>query len=465
MKWVALVIVLAGIRPLAARLRRSHNTRLKVLMLMGALPWVLDTFHLFMAIISWVDWPGYVKGFEFSLLDALALAVYLSLPRHGLRCHFRSMALYFVAALLSVLLARVPMAALFYAWQLARMYLVYAVVTTACAADLRAVRALMNGMVAGLFLEAADVVWERFGLGVLQAGGTTHQNLLGMMSHFVVFPFFALLLTGERGWLPAAGTLAGVIVQVLTTSRATLGLAGFAYAALFVLSAVRQWTSQKGRILLIGVAVAASLAPFIISSLEHRFAVENAIVGNYDERAAFERAAAMILSDYPLGVGANHYADVSITEGYSAKAGVAPTRGSMTAQVHNIYWLVVAETGYLGLATFVLFLLRPMTVAFACGWRHRKDRRGDLLLGLGMALLIVYIHSFFEWIFITFKVQYMFAFEVGMIAGLAQQLGHWQPSTGGYALSGRRLPARSRDLAIRTNKENTIEFQDNRLKL
>ena len=82
------------------------------------------------------------------------------------------MALYFVAALLSVLPARVPMAALFYVWQLARMYLVYAVVTAACAADLRAVRALMNGMVAGLFFEAGYVVWERFGLGILQAGGT-----------------------------------------------------------------------------------------------------------------------------------------------------------------------------------------------------------------------------------------------------------------------------------------------------
>ena len=45
-------------------------------MIIGFLPWVLGTFHLTMAVISWVDWPGYVKGAEFSLLDALALAVY-----------------------------------------------------------------------------------------------------------------------------------------------------------------------------------------------------------------------------------------------------------------------------------------------------------------------------------------------------------------------------------------------------
>ena len=45
-----------------------------------------------------------------------------------------------------------------------------------------------------------------------------------------------------------------------------------------------------------------------------------------------------------------------------------------------------------------------------------------------MALLIVYIHSYFEWIFITFPAQYMFALDAGMVAGLATQLGYWRLS-------------------------------------
>ena len=49
---------------------------------------------------------------------------------------------------------------------------------------------------------------------------------------------------------------------------------------------------------------------------------------------------------------------------------------------------------------------------------------GDLLLGLGVALLIVYLHSFYEWIFVKFEIQYIFAASVGMIAGLAQELGY-----------------------------------------
>ena len=427
MKWVGLFILLAAIAPLYGWLRRNPDALPKAMALMGFLPWVLN-YHLYMATISWVDWPGFVKGAEFNVLDALALAVYFSRPSARHSVPFRiSMALYFGAVLLSVFQASAPVAALFYLWQLARMFLVYATVYKVCATDARAAVALLKGGAAGIFMEVGFTIWDRFVLHSIEATGSAgHQNILGMMSHFVVFPFFALLLTKHRGWLPAATTSAGVIVEVLTTSRATIGLAIFGYAVVFLLSAMRQWTHRKFAILLVGALTVVGLTPIVMSSLADRFAIEN--YGDYDERAAFERAAAMIVSDHPFGVGANHFADVAIVDGYYQKAGVAPNRGSMTAQVHNIYWLVTAETGYLGLMTFIFLLLRPMTVAFICGWRYRGDSRGDLLLGLGVALLVVYIHSLFEWVFIINQSQYMFALTVGSIAGLAEQLGYWRQS-------------------------------------
>jgi hypothetical protein len=88
--------------------------------------------------------------------------------------------------------------------------------------------------------------------------------------------------------------------------------------------------------------------------------------------------------------------------------------------------LVAAETGYFGLATFVILLMPPLIVAFSCGLRHAGDVRGDLLIGLGVALLAVYVHSFEEWIFVTFDAQYEFAIEIGMVAGLARELGYWR---------------------------------------
>ena len=413
---------------------------------MGFLPFVLVSvpglggLHLYMAINSWAEWPGYVKGIEFSVLDALALALYFSLPgtRHPLPFRF-SMALYFLATLLSALEAEVPMAALFYSWQLARMFLVYAVVTRACA-DPRVPLALLKGLGAGLIIEASDTIWERFGLGILQTSGNVgHQNLLGLMSHFIVFPFFALLLTRPRGWLPPLVVTAGLVVEVLTTSRATVGLAAVGYAACFMLSILRQWTSRKALVLLIGVGTITVLAPLAVSSFEHRFAEEGSSIdqGDYDERAAYERAAAMMLSDHPLGVGANHFVVVGNVGGYYDAAGVGEYILGRSGNVHNVYWLVATEAGYPGLITLVLLLLCPISVAFRCGWRHRGDQRGDLLLGLGVALLIVYIHSIFEWILITFQAQYLLALDLGLVAGLAQQMGYWRR----YSPQGARLGA------------------------
>jgi hypothetical protein len=218
-------------------------------------------------------------------------------------------------------------------------------------------------------------------------------------------------------------------------SRATIGLSVFGYVAIYLLSSARRWTSRKAGVLLISVALVAVVGPIVVWSFESRFVTED--FGDYDERAALKTMASLILSDHPFGVGANNFVIVAIVDGYSERAGVIPD--SRSAHVHNIYWLVAAETGYLGLATFVPLLLRPMIVSFLCGWRHRKDVRGDLLLALGVALLVVYLHSFFEWILITREPQYMLVLEFGMISGLAQQLGYWRKPASSIARERRRL--------------------------
>ena len=427
MKWIALAVVCAGTLPLAGWLRGNPRALPKIWMLIGFLPFGIPTFHLYMAVDFWAGWPGYVQGIEVSLLDFLALALYLSLPHRTPTVPFRlSMALYFLAVLLSVARAPIPMAAVLYAWQLGRMFLVYSVVAKA-ADDQRVVPAILQGMAIGVCMEACDAIWERFGLGILQTGGTLgHENFLGLVSHFVTFPCIALLLAGEPGWLPIVGSVAGLLVAALTVSRGTVGLVGAGSIGLFGLSALRGWTPRKARVLAAGLAIAVILSPLVIWSFQQRFSSDP--IGSYDERAAFERAASLIISDHPWGIGANSYVLVANVDGYNNRARVAEIIGSDSANVHNIYYLVTAETGYIGLVTFILMLLQPLLVAFRCGWRNRSDRRADLLLGCGMSLLAVYIHSYFEWIFITFTGQYLFALQTGVITGLARQLGYWRPN-------------------------------------
>lgn len=428
-----LAFLLSAAIVLTSRLRRHPEEFARTGIFIGLLPFLLSPFHLYMAAISW-EWPGYVKGLEFSTLDALAFSIIFALPprtNYGVPLKF-SMAFYFIASALSIMQSDVPMGSVFYCWQLIRMFVVYYAVARACAVPYFASNCL-TGLAIGLSYDAVTAGWEHFVLGQIQAAGTeAHQNTLGLLSHLIAFPFFALLLAGRTGWLPAAAVFAALIVEVSTTSRATVALAAAGYLGLFLVSAFRRWTSRKARVLLIGSVLAITTLPLVAYSFEQRFAREQqaGFDPEYDERAAFERAASMIFDDHPFGVGVNTYVLVANTYGYNVKAGVALTWGSLSANVHNVYKLIAAESGYPGLVSFLLLLFNGFYLAASRGWRYRRDPRGDLLLGIAVGFLVFYFHCQYEWVFVTFELQYLYAIELGLVAGISQQLARKGRRTG-----------------------------------
>ena len=374
-------------------------------MFVGFLLFKPDFVRVDMALYSWsAVWRTYVQGFEVFLVDLVLLAIYIGLPRQRQTVPFLfPIGLYVFAALIATFQANVTMPSVFYVWQLLRITFAYVVITRACA-DERVIPAILKGMAIGLCVQAGYSVYERFALGVLQAGGSYgNQNLLGMMSHFAILPAFALLLAGQRGALPFITALCGAILTVLTTSRATVGLAAIGYFAIFALSILRGWTSRKVLVAMFAVACLAVLLPLALSSFEQR-AAQNPVSDSEftfvdDSRTAMERAAGLILADHPMGIGPNQYQVVANIDGYNTRAGV--NWFDAASNVHNVYWLVAAETGYLGLVAWIIMLLRPLGVALVCGWSNRKDWRGDLLLGLAVALVIAYVHSYYEWSMVT----------------------------------------------------------------
>jgi hypothetical protein len=444
MKWAVFLIGVAGILPLIQLLKRRPLEQQWAWVLFGFFPFLLSAVpNLNLSAIAWPAWPGHVKGLQITAFDLYAIAMYFALPRRPYKIRFKlGMIFYFMTVILSIFVAQVPFASIFYAWQLIRVFFVYVIILKS-GSDERVTAWILKGLAGGLFLEACFAVWERFGEGIIQASGSLgHQNFLGLISHFVVFPFFALLLAGRRGWLPLATTLAGLVIWILTASRATLGLGGGGLVLLLMASSYRKWTSRKARIFAFGVVAAIIFVPLALGSLDSRFAA-SPLSKTYDERIVLENIAAAIASDNPMGVGANNFTVVANTRGYSDRAGLAATYGSRSAIVHNIYWLSAAEEGYLGVIGLIAFLLQPLIVALRCGFRRDSDYRRDLMLGLGVAVAIVYVHSNFEWIFVSLESQYIYAIILGLIAVGAERLGYWR-NTGGSQLVGR--PAHYRPL-------------------
>ena len=44
------------------------------------------------------------------------------------------------------------------------------------------------------------------------------------------------------------------------------------------------------------------------------------------------------------------------------------------------------------------------------------------MLGIGVCLVVVVIHCFYEWIFVVYPVQVLFAIDTGIVAGLARKI-------------------------------------------
>lgn len=433
MKFGVLFVALLAIFPLGLLLRSTLALRKPFWTVFGALPFFAAAIPLFdVGLLSWAgSWVGFVYGLQISIVDILAAAALFSLPRGKLPLWCKlPFLLYILAAALSLLQAAEPVAASFGLLQFARIFLVMVVVARASTSDPEVPFLMLKGMAIGMAAHFAAVLYQRFQLHLPQTMGLfIHQNTLGMAAHFVIFPHLALLLAGYRNVRYLVGTVvATIVVVVFTASRAAVGFSVIGLGTLFVTQALAGLTQRK---VAIGLAALASLlivAPLAISTFSNRFELSPLGESQYDERAAFNRAASFILDDHPLGVGINHYVHTARDFGYSERAGVIGFEGNRNNIVHNAYWLTAAEAGYPGVVAFCIMLAVPLLVAWRTGWRMRHTLEGNLLLGFGVALLVVYLHSFYEWVIFAREIQYLLTMTMGMIFGIALRLR--APSSG-----------------------------------
>ena len=424
MKWVALLLfILVGIAA-TATIRQNQRAVPVVAFLLGFLPFVMAPWHLMVAPYSIASWPGYVKGWEFGLIDVFALACLIGVPKSRASLPFKYPFLaYIAAASISVLLAPNFTIALAYPLQLARVFLVFAAVARLSASPL-GLKVILQGLFVGLSVQAAIAIWSRLG-GAIQTGGSFgHQNLLGFVSHLVFIPAFALLLSGLWTRWAIVGLISGAIVVVLTVSRATVAFAGVALVVTYLVSVLSASSSRKIGVGLATVALIGLSFPIIQYSFERRFATQGNIAFNApdEEREAFELAAKTMIADHPLGVGANHYVVVVNTQGYASRAGVGWGTGSRATNVHNSFLLMQAETGYLGLLTIFLLLGTAAFSSLVHAFRARGSPQSDLLIGIFGALFAITLHSFYEWMLVTHQAQYLLGVILGVAAGLIRQL-------------------------------------------
>jgi len=419
-KWIIIVYGIVAGALLIYGVRRNAQVAPWLWFSIGVLPFVLVSLHLFGFIVSWPTWAGYSKGFEFSAIDPLVvIALFDQKLDRSIPWMILPLLIYGAAMLLSVEQALVPMAAAFPVWQLARVIALVTITAQACA-NPRVPPALMMGIGIGVCIEMFTVLDQRYVQHILQTPGTfIHQNTLGLITNLAVMPFAAIFIARPKAFWLAIIPIAGIIIGLMTVSRATQGLYILGLGMLIIISLLRNFSVQRLAFAIVAAGVIGVAVPIALTTLTQRFK-EVPLDPLYDERAAFELAASTMFKDHPWGVGANHYVMQVNLQGYNEVARVSWT--SFDATVHNAYLLTAAELGYPGLMALLVMLVVPILVALRWGWRDRGDIRSDVLIGLGVALILTALHNQFEWIFVTMEVQYVYALSLGLVAGLSMCL-------------------------------------------
>jgi hypothetical protein len=442
-KWILLIALLIGTPALAMLLRSDRKWIPVAAFALALLPFLESGFNLAVAPYGWSTWLGYSQGFELSLIDAIAVSLIVATQRVPTPLAIKlTFALYLLAYLISTLVARYPIPAVFYGWQLARVVLVYLAVARATAMSDKVPVAIITGLIVGLVSQAGVSVVQ-YGGGTARAGGWFgHPNLLGMISHFAVYPAFAVFLGGFYPRRTAVAVGAGLIVAFTGGSRATIGLLAMGLVMTAVLSLWKQSTGRKVAVAGFGVLMLLAAFPVLYSAIERRSA--EARVTSNQERELMKAAARMVITDYPLGAGANGYVTLANLGGYSARAGVAWNQANRAAPVHNAYYLIAAEMSLLGLIGFLSVLGSILWLGWSTVRRMPSGFGSDYVLGTVVTVALVVTHAYVEWIVMLFPVHMLLGLTAGLIVGLrAGRLAQIRPvRTSSAAQVGMPAPAR-----------------------
>lgn len=418
MKWIFIAFLMIFTPAATALLRSNKRYQIHACFLLGIAIFFGGKYSS-VSPIFW-DWPGPMQGIQVSVVDGLAIAMFLSTPRVPIPPFLKmAMGIFLLGLFISSFSAQQLMAVSFYVWQLARAVLLFVAIARVTARNEKAPLALAAGFGCAIAIESLLVLKE-FAGGEAQPGGSLGtRNLLGMASHFATMPAFALLLAGYRQRLAAVVVFCGVVVALLGGSRATIGLLALGMFITALFSMRHKMTSRKNAITAAAVILVICAVPLMMMSVNRRS--EAALQSSNMERSAMIQAARMIIADYPMGVGADQYVVVANVGGYSDRAGVPWNKDDRIAPVHNSYFLITAELGFIGLAG----LLSIFAVVLATGWnvlRVGSGPRTELLVGFLATVLILAIHIAFEWVFETACVQYLTACAFGAVVGIAASL-------------------------------------------
>ena len=392
------------------------------------------------------------RGFEITLADifcwALGAAMIARFPRRiewFPRNTWLLLALFLYASI-GALAAPSPLFAFFSLWKGVRVFAIYW--CTVNALRLGTGRNYLWYGYAGAALVIVTMALEqKYLLGIYRISGPfDHSNTVPIYANLILPVLLIWALCDQQLRLPqvvvSIALCLGLLFAVLCTfSRAGLAIsvacfiAGLAWANLRS-TAVRMRSASIILVLLIMLAGIRAAGPILDR-------IRSAPQASAAARDEFNEAARLMLASNPFGVGVNNFSYVLTTQP-QFRAHFDVMKNEVQGGVcHHIYWLNAAETGYVGLAIYLVLMLR-FTYSALVGAIRNRTLQGTLLFGVFLGLCAMHAVSFYEWAFRLTPVMQLFAISAAIAVAWPERV----PALSKVRVNTFQLPAVSAPVRV-----------------
>jgi hypothetical protein len=257
-----------------------------------------------------------------------------------------------------------------------------------------------------------------------------------MWCYMAAVPMLGIALhkdTSQRDFLfYVCGVGAAAVCVLLSVSRG--GLAALAGGCAIV--TLQAWVRKpSSRVLMVTVgAVAAGLlaSMFAMKSLNSRIQAVNdtAETTEFDLREILIMQSKAMLDDSFIGIGWNNfglmnsrphgYKYSAILEDWDVSRGFTLVEENYYANplTESLYWLLLAENGYGGFISYVLFLAATIWFALRGVFRFWKRQWGTFAGGILVAFTICYAHGTVERILTQTKNMSFWLLLAGLVAAI-----------------------------------------------
>jgi hypothetical protein len=433
----AYLIIAPLIGVLIARSRVWQRSLLCLMVFMTS--WFPTKFTMMVESIEW--YRGHTKGYECSLIECIAIALIVASVlnrRPGFKWMPPGLWLYLgycVMSCLSIPLAMNQSFAFMAAFKFFKISILVAGVFHALRDEDDFKWFLRT--IAWTLIHQTFIAWKsRYIDGYWRAQGWfEHPNPLAMWAYFCALPILGASMSSKVSRKDSilyftAFAMAGATV-ILTVSRASLGAYSAGAVLVTGLIMLRGLTRRVMIIVGFGLLGAVFAGLFAMGTVMSRVQEQEEAVKNqeWDLRDAMNEQAKVMLLDSAIGVGWNNYGLANsrpngkysyVLEDWAASRGdsILPELFESNPLTESLYWLILAENGYPGFVSFLLFMLLVVWWAFRVQFYNWRDTEGCFASGLLVALIIVAYHGRFERILTQTKNLSMFMLMLGCLARL-----------------------------------------------